>query len=57
MYKHHIGWGLNARMLRLFNDYHEAGMANKSEHTRDAAEYIKNVVRTQIAQDAGLVWC
>lgn len=52
-----VGWQLKARMLRLFNDHHEAGMANLSEHTRESTVYIANLVRAEIAQDRELVWC
>jgi hypothetical protein len=51
------GWELKARMLRLFNDHHECGMANLSQHTRDSTVYIANLVRDEIAQDRKLVWC
>ena len=57
MYKHQIGWELNARMLRLHNDHFETGMANKSEHTRNSTLYVENIVKTSIAQDRTLVWC
>lgn len=57
MFKHECGWQLNARMLRLHNDYYEAGMANKSENTRNATVYIENYVKSEIAQDSKLVWC
>lgn len=57
MFKHTDGWGLNARMLRLSNDHYEAGMANKSDHTREATAHIENVVRKEIASDRDLVWC
>lgn len=57
MFKHIDGWHLNARMLRLHNDHYEFGIANKSEQTRDAARYIENIVKEEIAQDRGLVWC
>lgn len=57
MFKHSDGWMLNARMLRLYNDHHEAGLVNKAETTRDATRHIERVVREEIAQDRGLVWC
>jgi len=54
-----IGWQLKARMLRLFNDYYDGpfGMGSQSQHTRESTLYIADVVRTEIAQDRGLVWC
>jgi hypothetical protein len=51
------GWQLKARMLRLFNDHHEWGMANLSQHTRESTAYIAGLVRDEIAQDRELVWC
>lgn len=57
MFKHTTGWDLNARILRLFNDHHEAGLQNKAETTRDATRRLENIVRTEIAQDHDLVWC
>jgi hypothetical protein len=51
------GWELKARMLRLFNDHHEWGMANKAQSTRDSALYIADLVRNEIARDSALVWC
>lgn len=52
-----VGWELKARMLRLFNDHHESGMANKAESTRDSTIYIADLVRNEIARDSALVWC
>lgn len=52
-----VGWELKARMLRLFNDHHEAGMANLAQSTREATVYVADVVRFEISQDSKLVWC
>lgn len=57
MFKHSDGWGLNARILRLFNDHHEAGMVNKAQSTREATARLAEIVREEIAQDRSLVWC
>lgn len=57
MFKHHAGWELNVRILRLHNDHYEAGMINKSEHTRNSTLYLENYVKEQIAQDKTLIWC
>lgn len=57
MFKHSDGWTLNARILRLYNDHHESGMASKSQHTRESTIRLKEIVETEIAQDDALVWC
>lgn len=57
MFKHSDGWGLNARMLRLHNDWYEEGLANKAECTRESTLYIERVVKAEISQDDSLVWC
>lgn len=44
-------------MLRLFNDHHEAGIANLSPDTRLATVSIARIVRDEIFQDRDLVWC
>lgn len=57
MFKHFDGWGLNARILRLHNDHYESGLANKSDETRNATLRLEQIVKLEISQDRGLVWC
>lgn len=57
MFKHSNGWELNTRILRLFNDHHEAGLANKAQSTRDATLRLEEIVKSEISQDRHLVWC
>lgn len=51
MFKHNIGWEINARILRLCTDWHPS-------FTRTyAIQHCERIVREEIAQDRGLVWC
>lgn len=52
MFKHSNGWELNARILRLVTDYPEACATVPA-----GPDYLPRVVREEIAQDRGLVWC
>lgn len=55
MFKHSTGWDLNARMLRLFNDYAEHCKLRAIQSNQDP-DWLPNVVR-EIASDRTLVWC
>lgn len=52
MFKHNIGWEINARTLRLISEWSPA----YGPQLR-AWLYLDRIVREEIAQDRGLVWC
>ena len=52
MFKHSDGWFLDTQILKLVT-------RNENETRRDPVnfEYLNRIVREEIAQDRGLVWC
>jgi len=55
MFKYADGWGLSARILRLYNDH--ADYCRKCAlHSGQDPEWLPNRVR-EIASDRELVWC
>lgn len=56
MFKHQCGWVLNARILRLVTDHAEQCVRDAINNKQDP-DYLFRIVREEIAQDRGLVWC
>lgn len=56
MFKHFCGWALNARILRLQTDYEEH-CRRRAQQSGEDPDYLARIVREEIAQDHGLVWC
>jgi len=52
MFKHIDGWHLNAQILKLCTRDEE-----RSRRDTVNFEYLNRIVREEIAQDRGLVWC